>query len=198
MLICTVHLTACSYHVTYASQSESTLYIFQNVKELRARNKRDIWSLSDCNGTRTHNYLIHKRTFNHLAKLIKRFSWVVSTCLYGAFDFIFLSCHVRVSVWIYTLYLPEFQELLARKKRDIWSLSDSNVSRTHNHLICKRTLNHLAKITKWLSWVVSAYLYGAFDLIFLSCHVRVSEWMYTICSSMSRTSLLETGAICEI
>ena len=25
--------------------------------------------LSDCNGTRTHKYLVHKRTLNHLAKL---------------------------------------------------------------------------------------------------------------------------------
>ena len=26
---------------------------------------------SDCNGTRTHNQLVHKRTLNHLAKLAK-------------------------------------------------------------------------------------------------------------------------------
>ena len=26
--------------------------------------------LSDCNGTRTHNHLVCKRTLNHLAKLI--------------------------------------------------------------------------------------------------------------------------------
>ena len=31
---------------------------------------------------------------------------------------------------------------------------------THNHLICKRTLNHFAKLGKWLSCVVSTYLYG--------------------------------------
>ena len=41
-------LTVCSYHVTYAFQSESTLYICLNVKELLARNRRDIWSLSGC------------------------------------------------------------------------------------------------------------------------------------------------------
>ena len=27
--------------------------------------------LGDCNGTRTHNHLVHKRTLNHLAKLAK-------------------------------------------------------------------------------------------------------------------------------
>ena len=45
---------------TYAFQSESTLCRCLNVKELLARNRRDIW---------THNHLVRKRTFNHLAKL---------------------------------------------------------------------------------------------------------------------------------
>ena len=70
-LICTVHLTVCSYHVTYAFQSESTLYSCLNVKELLARSMREIGNLSDCNWTRTHNHLVHKRTLNPLAKLAK-------------------------------------------------------------------------------------------------------------------------------
>ena len=32
----------------------------------------------------------------------------------------------------------------------------------------------------WLSCVVNTYLYGAFDCIFLWCHVRVSEWIPTL------------------
>ena len=35
-------LTVCSYHVTYAFQSKSTLYCCLNVKELLARNRREI------------------------------------------------------------------------------------------------------------------------------------------------------------
>ena len=35
-------LTVCSYHVTYAFQSESTLYRCLNVKELLARSRREI------------------------------------------------------------------------------------------------------------------------------------------------------------
>ena len=35
-------ITLCSYHVTHVFQSESTLYSCLNVKELLARNKRDI------------------------------------------------------------------------------------------------------------------------------------------------------------
>ena len=57
VLICTVHLTVCSNHATYAFQSKSTLYSCLNVKELVGRNRCEVWSLSDCNGTRTHNHL---------------------------------------------------------------------------------------------------------------------------------------------
>ena len=71
VLICTVHLTVYYYNVTYVFQSESTLSSCLNVKELLARNRRDIWSLSDSNRIRTHNHLVHTRTFNHLAKLSK-------------------------------------------------------------------------------------------------------------------------------
>ena len=71
--------------------------------------KRLTTPLWDCNGTRTHNYLVCKRTLNHLANLAKWLSCVVSTSLYGTFDCMFLSCHMRVSEWIHTLYLPECQ-----------------------------------------------------------------------------------------
>ena len=40
------------------------------------------------------------------------------------------------------------KELVAQNRRDIWSLSDSNEIQTHNQLVFKQTLNHLAK---WLS-----------------------------------------------
>ena len=66
-----ITLAVCFYHVTYAFQSESTLYICLNVKELLARNRRDIWSLSDCNGTRTNDHLVRKRILNHLANLVR-------------------------------------------------------------------------------------------------------------------------------
>ena len=38
----TINLTVCSCHVTYAFQSESTLYSCLNVKELLARSRREI------------------------------------------------------------------------------------------------------------------------------------------------------------
>ena len=61
-------LVVCYYHVTYAFGSESTLYSCLNVKELLARNRRDVWSLCNDNGIRTHNRLGRKRTLNHLAE----------------------------------------------------------------------------------------------------------------------------------
>ena len=92
-----------NFHVTYAFQSESTLYICLNVKKLFARSRREIWSLSNCNWTRTQNHLVRKWTLNHLAKLTKWLSCVLSTYLYGAFDCMFLPCHVCFSEWIHTL-----------------------------------------------------------------------------------------------
>ena len=75
-------LTVCSYHVMYAFQSESTLYICLNVKELLAQNRCDILSLSNGNP----QPLSSKRTLNHVDKIAKWLSFVVSTYLYGAFD----------------------------------------------------------------------------------------------------------------
>ena len=58
--------TECYYHVTYVFQNERTLYSSLNVKEFLARNWRDILSLSDSNGIRTHSHLVRKWTLNHL------------------------------------------------------------------------------------------------------------------------------------
>ena len=72
------------------------------------------------------------------------------------------------------------KELIARTRRHIWILSDCNGTRTHNDLVRQRTLNHLAKLAKWLSCAVSTYLYGAFDSVFWSCHVGVWERIHTL------------------
>ena len=86
-------MNVCYYHVTYAFQSESTLYSCLNVKELLAWNWRDIWSLSDSSGNRTQNQLVSKRTVNHLAKLTKWLSCVLSTY------------SVRC-IWLYVVIMP--------------------------------------------------------------------------------------------
>ena len=161
-----MNLTVCDYHVRYAFLSESSLYICLNVKKLLARNRRDIWSLSDINGIRTHNHLVCKPTLKHLA------DWAVLWLLI---------CTVHLTVCCYHV-MHAFQkkssiynclnikEILAPNMRNIWSLSDCNRTRTQNDLVSKRTLNHLEKLGEWLSCVVSTYLHGAFDHMLLSCH----------------------------
>ena len=83
-------LTISSYHVTYAFQSESTLYSSLNIKEPLTRNRREIWTLCDWNGARTHNRLVRKRTLNHLAKL------ALQSLFFLYFEF---WCHLNKTSW---------------------------------------------------------------------------------------------------
>ena len=192
VLIYTVHLTVCSYHVTYVFQSESTPYCCLNVKELLAQNQCNVWSLSDC------NHSVCKETLNHLAELAK---WM-SCC----------ECLSVRCVWLYAFMLQNVLQtkatlysclnvktLFAQKRRNFRSLSDCNGIRTNNHIVYKRTLDHLVTLVKWLSCVVSTYQYGAFDCMFLPCHVRVSEWIHILqLLEYLRNSLIETGAMYQV
>ena len=97
-------------------------------------------SLSNSNEIGTHNDLVRKRTLNHLAKLAKWLSCVMSTV------------HLTVCSYYVTYestvcsYLNA-KELFAQNRRDIWSLSSCNETRNHNHSVCK----HLFRLqTKWL------------------------------------------------
>ena len=57
----------------------------------------------------------------------------------------------RTSFWVNLHSIPclNVKELLARSRGHIRSLSDSNGIRTHNHLVRKRTFNHLPKPVNW-------------------------------------------------
>ena len=61
VLICTVHLTVCSSHLTYTFQRLFTLSTCLNVQKIFAQSRWEIWSLSDCNWARTQNHLVRKR-----------------------------------------------------------------------------------------------------------------------------------------
>ena len=90
-------MTGCCYHVAYALQSESALYCCLNFKELLARNRHNMRSLSNSNWIWTRNHLVCKRTLNHLPKLDNWLSCVVSmvirmvhlTALHGKPYFLF-------------------------------------------------------------------------------------------------------------
>ena len=63
-------------------------------------------------------------------------------------DCVFLSCHICVSSQSTPCNSLNFKERLAQNRRNIGKLSDCNGTRTHNHLVCKRILNHLTKLQK--------------------------------------------------
>ena len=102
-------------------------------------------------------------------------------------DGMLLTCHVRISREFRLYSCLNVKELLVRNNRNIWRLSESNGIRIHNQLVRKRTLNYLAKLAKWFSWVVSFYLHGAFNCMLSSCHIHLySESALYICLKKTR------------
>ena len=146
-----------------------------NVKEILAQSKCKMWSLSDCILPRFHNHLANQRKLNHLFEQAKSLSCVLSIYLYGAFTCMFMSCQVAFKSKPTFYRCLNVKELLPRSMHEIWSLNDSNWTQTHSLLFYERKHNRLAQLAKRLSCVVSTYLYGAFDYMFLSCHARVSD-----------------------
>ena len=109
--------------------------VYLHVKEIFARSRCHICSLSDSNWIRTHNHLVCKRTLNHLAKLA-----------------IIMSC-TSFKVNLHSIVCLNVKEVLTRSRCHIWSLGDSNWIRTHNQLVRKRILNHLAKLASLAKWL---------------------------------------------
>ena len=94
-------------------------------------------------------------------------------------DCMFLPCHYVLQTECTLFTSLNFKELLAWNRRDIWSLNDCSGTWTNNHLVRKRTLNHLPKLTRWLSCVVSTYLYVAFDCILQSLFILFIRVSYS-------------------
>ena len=63
--------------------------------------------------------------------------------------------------------LPDVKELLVQNRHHIWSFRHNNRIQTHNHLVCKRKLNHLAKQAKWFEFCCchSRFVFPACRLI---------------------------------
>ena len=96
------------------------------------------------------------------------------------YDCMFFSCQSES-----TLYrCLNVKELLARSRREIWRLSDCNWTWTENHLVCKRTLNHLAKLAISLQpvwpngWVFFYELSGS---EFKSSCSHLTNYMVNLC-----------------
>ena len=62
--------------------------------------------------------------------------------------------HMHFRVNLHIMQLPDYQGTGWSNRHDIWSLRNCNRIWTHSHLVHKRTVNHLTKLTslaKWLS-----------------------------------------------
>ena len=107
--------------------------------------------------------------------------WTVFWVLICIVDLTVCSCHVAYAFQSEsTLYnYLDVKELLAQNRRKFWKLSDCNWTRTRNHLVCKRTMNHLAELTKWFRCVLSTYLHCQFDCMILWSQGRISKWIHT-------------------
>ena len=136
-----------------------------------------IWSCWQHRDLNSHSQLVCKLTLNHLTKLAKWLSWVVIS------EYLSVQC-----IWVYVIIMSRMHfrvnlhSIVAWMSRTpwleqvrIWMLNESNGIRTHSYLVCKETLNYLAKLAKRMRYVVSTYLYGAFECMLLSCYVRGSE-----------------------
>ena len=105
-----------------------------------------------------------------------------------------------------TRFRVNLQSIVALMSRNFLNLCDSNQIWTNNHLVCKRTLNHLATLAKWLSCVVSTYLTVHLTVCYYAtCMIRAfmsrSRFrvnLRSIVAWMSRNFLLEAGAISEV
>ena len=47
------------------------------------------------------------------------------------------------------------KKLWLQQKKDRKILSDYNGTQTHSHLVCKQTLNHLAKLANLAKWLIA-------------------------------------------
>ena len=114
------------------------------------KNKSDLNKIkvSDSNGIRTHDHLVPKRTLNHSAKLANDWNelWVLICMVHLIVSYYHVTYEFQSDSILYNFL--NVKELLARNRRYTWSLSESNGIRTHNHLVLKQTLNHLAKMAK--------------------------------------------------
>ena len=153
----------------YAFQGGSILYSCLNVKKILAQKRSKIWGLSDCNWTPSQNHLVCNWTLNHLAKLAN--DWAVFWVLTCVVHLTVCSCHATYTFQSgSTLYsCLNVKEILAQSTSKIWGLSDCNWTWTQNHLVCKLTLNYLARLAS--DWVVFWVLTCTVHLTVCSCHV---------------------------
>ena len=105
----------------------------------------------------------------------------IDSCLYV----IIISC-TSFRVNPHSIVCLNVKKLLARSRCHIWSLSGSNTIWTHNHLLHKWTLNHLAKEPVWQNGWMLVYEISCCGFESHCCHLipvilmnteNVAQWL---------------------
>ena len=80
---------------------------------------------------------------------------LVITNFFGLLGFYDIVNGLYVVIISHTRFRMNLHSVIASASRssllDVWSWSDCNGIRTHNHLVYKQTLIHLVSLAKWLS-----------------------------------------------
>ena len=93
----------------------------------------------------------------------RTFSWIWKNAWSGCWLYALIMSRTRFRVNPHLICsCMNVNELLARSRREIWSLNDYKWTRIHNHLVYKRTLNHSALDHLALGHLVLGYL--VFDI----------------------------------
>ena len=136
-----------AYHVFFLAKQVSFFGIFLPIRLLILFQKRALCLYyTSCQSFhlifcfQTWLIVVAKFLKFDLAALI---SWIFLILRYSLYVIIMSPTSFRVNP--HSIVCLNVKELLAWSRRSIWSLSDSNGIQTHNHLIRKQTLNHLAK-----------------------------------------------------
>ena len=179
-----------SRHVCYWEWLQTLVFV--EYQETFYQNRRDIWILND------FIHLAFKQTIKRLASLAKCLRCIVRYYFHGTFNCMLLSCHVRVWKGVHNLYLSFFKEHLALKKGNMWSISDSNGTRTNNHFLQKNKQS-FGKSVQMIE-VCCEYLYVqcVWLDVFMKSWRSFTENPNSIFPLMSRNSLLVTGTISEV
>ena len=165
-------------------QSESKLYSVLNVKELHARSWRDIlkfkWQQLDLNPEPFGSWM-NTQPFGQTGQIIELCSEYLSVRRIWQYPF-FMSL-TRFQSESALCCCMNGKELRAWSRPKISNLNDCNWTRTWNHLVCKWTVNHLAKLVECLftNQIVLGLRPVAVTENQLSSTYKIYNWLHFNC-----------------
>ena len=120
-----------------------------NFVNILSQEIQKIWSNYGCNNKRGETCWI-KYEYSALFLEHANFKDDLIVWKYLYYDknivYVIIMSHKSFRVNLQSIVCLNVKELLAWRRRHIWSLRESNGIRIHNHLVSKWTLNHLSKL----------------------------------------------------